>query len=113
MPDDHTDPDVMELDQSLVDEFVKEVKAELAKTSELVLLPCGTARAWTTSYMLRPTDMDPSEFSEYVDAVSAELVASGVLKPDNRKHRGLTAHRPGRMRVSQSWWRKAHANSSS
>jgi hypothetical protein len=102
---------MMELDQTLINQFVEEVKADLADASELILLPCGTARAWTASYMLCPADMDPLERDAYIDAVSKELVAQGVLKADYRSHQGMPARSPGRMRVSKGWWRKAHAYS--
>ena len=96
----------MELDQALVGQFAEEVKAELAEASELILLPCGTARAWAASYMLCPADMDSLERDAYIDAVGKELVAQGVLKADNRNHRGMPARSPGRMRVGQSWWKQ-------
>jgi hypothetical protein len=102
----------MELDQALIDKFVEEVKAELAEASELILLPCGTAWAWAASYMWKPVKMNFDEFEAYADAAGAELVACGVLKPDHRKHRGMPTRSAERMRVSQSWWRKAHADSS-
>lgn len=100
----------MELDQSSLDQFVEEAKAGLAAESELILQTCGKPSAWAAGFLQRPESMDYVEFSAYQDAVGNELVACGVLKPDNRKHRGTPPYNPGRMRVSQSWWRKAQSD---
>lgn len=46
-----------------------------------------------------------AEHRNLAQQVDAELVKRGVLKPDNRQHRGL-GYTPSRYRVSVGWLRR-------